>query len=168
MWTPPQVYAGERGKEIATLGRLGQQHRGGGGEQLAAENELGGTVAVGQEAVVADALKTGRDGVLQEAADELLGGKGHGLGLVAVAIILPLESDHAVFQRQDAPVGDGDAVGITAEILQYVLGSAKGRLGIDDPLAFAERSQIAGEELWVGKVLEVAKKLEFTGNVGLV
>ena len=40
--TPPQVHAGERGEEIAALGRLGQQHRGGGGQQSSAKIELGG------------------------------------------------------------------------------------------------------------------------------
>jgi hypothetical protein len=34
-------------------------------------------VAVGQEAIVTNALKTGRDGVLEEAMDELFGRKGH-------------------------------------------------------------------------------------------
>src|ERR1035437_10989735 len=57
-------------------------------------------MAVGQEAVVADALKAGRNGVLQEAADELVGGEGHHLGLVAVPVILPLEGNLAVFESQ--------------------------------------------------------------------
>ena len=41
-------------------------------EQLAAERELGGPVAVGEEAVVADAMEAVRQGVQQEAADELV------------------------------------------------------------------------------------------------
>src|ERR1019366_5987823 len=50
-------------------------------------------------------------------ADELVGGEGHHLGLVAVPVILPREGTLAVFESQEAPVGDGHAVGIAAEIL---------------------------------------------------
>jgi len=84
---------------------------------LPAESEFGGAVAVGQEAVVADALKTGRDGVLEETANELVGRKRHELGLVAVAVILLLKRNLMVFQCSEALVGNGDAVGVAVEIV---------------------------------------------------
>jgi len=124
---------------------------------LPTERELGLAMAVGQKAVVANALKAGRDGVLQEASDELVSGKRHDLGLVAVAIILPLEGDHTVYQREDAPVGDGDAVSITAEILQDVLGAAKRRFGIDHPFLVLEGGQIAGKSERIAERSEVAE-----------
>jgi hypothetical protein len=31
-------------------------------------------------------------------------------------------------------VGNGDLVGVTAKVVQYILGAAKGRLGVDDPV----------------------------------
>jgi hypothetical protein len=46
-------------------------------------------VAIGQEAVVADALKAFGQNVEQEATDELAGGEGHSLLPVAVAIVFP-------------------------------------------------------------------------------
>src|ERR1035441_10570467 len=105
-------------------------------------------MAVGQEAVVADALKAGRNGVLQEAADELVGGEGHHLGLVAVPVILPLEGNLVVFESQEAPVGDGHAVGIAAEIRQDMLWSTEGGLGVDHPLVvFEGRSEEHTSEL---------------------
>ena len=125
-------------------------------------------MAVGQEAVIADALKTGRDGVLEEAADELVGGKSHDLGLVAVAVVLPLEGDHAVFQFEDAPVGDRDTVGVAAEILQHVLGSTEGRFGVDHPFLLLERRQVTGKGEWICERSEVAEELEFSGGVGLL
>ena len=70
---------GECRQEVATLGRLREKLGTGGGEQLATERELGLTVAVGQETVVTNALQAGRYHVLQEAADEFLGGNGHHL-----------------------------------------------------------------------------------------
>ena len=42
--------------------------------EASAQRELGGAMAVGQEAVVADAVEAVRQDVQQEAADELVGG----------------------------------------------------------------------------------------------
>src|ERR1019366_2056853 len=85
----------------------------------------GRAVAVGQETVIADTWQAGRYHVLEEEADELLGGNGHHLGFASVAVILPLERDSAVFQSQEAPIGDGHAMGVAAEILEHVLRCAK-------------------------------------------
>src|SRR5260370_236031 len=82
------VVAGGRGG--ATRGGRGRL-RGWGVEEPRAEGELGGAVGVGEEAVVADAMEAVRQGVQQEAPDELVGRKGHDLGLAVVAVILPAE-----------------------------------------------------------------------------
>ena len=58
-------------------------------------------------------------------------------------------------------VGDGDAVGIAAEILQHVLGSAEGWFGVDDPIFAEERTQPGSEELGMGE------RCEFSGQVQL-
>ena len=50
------VGGGECCQQVAAIGRLGQQLGGGRGQQLTAEIEFGLAVAVGQEAVIADAL----------------------------------------------------------------------------------------------------------------
>ena len=60
-------------------------------------------------------------------------------------------------------VGDGDAVGIAAEILQHVLGSAEGWFGVDDPVFAEERAQPGGEELGMGESARVPRP----GAVGL-
>ena len=56
-------------------------------------------------------------------------------------------------------VGDGDAVGIAAEILEYVLGSAEGWFGVDDPIFAEKRTQPGREELGMGE------QCEFSGQV---
>jgi hypothetical protein len=48
------------------------------------------------------------------------------------------EGDLAVDEGDDAVVGDGDPVRVAAEIAEDVLGAAKGRLGVDDPLLGVE------------------------------
>jgi len=56
-------------------------------------------MAVGQEAVIADALETGRQGVLQEEADELLRGYGHDFA-ERVAVVGPGKGDLAVLEGE--------------------------------------------------------------------
>ncbi len=51
-----------------------------------------------------------RQGVQQEAPDELISRKSHELGLAVMAIILPAEGDFGIGQADQAGVGDGDAV----------------------------------------------------------
>ena len=65
------------------------------GEQLTCPGDVLGTLAAGEEAVVANAMEAAREHMDQEAADELAVGERHHLGpLTAVgAIVLPFECD---------------------------------------------------------------------------
>ena len=65
-------------------------------QQSAAQVEPGGAMAVGEEAVVADAMEAVGQRVQEEAADELVGVERHDLRLAAVAIISPAERDAIV------------------------------------------------------------------------
>lgn len=65
-------------------------------QQLTAPGKLSSSATIGEEAVVANSLKALRENVYQEAADELLGGEGHGLALVIIAIVLPGETHRVV------------------------------------------------------------------------
>ena len=51
-------------------------------------------------------------------------------------------------------VGDGDAVRITGEIVQNMLGTAEGWLGIDDPILVEELSEKLAKAMWLSKTLE--------------
>ena len=61
-------------------------------------------------------------------------GQRHQLLLVAVCGIAPAEGDVAVFKSDQSVVGDGDAVGVGAEIAQGMFGTTEGTLGVDDPV----------------------------------
>lgn len=61
-------------------------------QQLAAPGQLSPSATIGEEAVVSDPLKALGENVHQEAANKLVGGEGHGLALVVVAIVLPGET----------------------------------------------------------------------------
>src|SRR5712692_365626 len=79
---------------------------GGGGEELTRVGERAGDVGGCEQAEVTDLDEAGGQDVQQEAADELVGGKG---GTLAV---LGSEGDAAILEGNEALVGDADAVGV--------------------------------------------------------
>jgi hypothetical protein len=94
---------------------------------------------------VADANKALGEQVLQESAQELIPRKGHQFLLVVVSRIAPTKGDLAVGQRDQSMVGDGHAMGVTAEILEHIVGTAEGWFGVDDPV-FSEQWSEPGSE----------------------
>jgi hypothetical protein len=72
--------------------------------------------------------------VQEEAAEKAHAVEGHDALLAAVGIIAPAEADAMTVEGGDAVVADGHAVGVTAEVAQDMIWTAKGRLGIDVPV----------------------------------
>jgi hypothetical protein len=58
-----------------------------------------------------------------------------------VGIILPAEGDLVVLEGDEAMVGDGDAMGVAAEIAEDVMGTAERGFGIDDPIVTEQGTQ---------------------------
>src|ERR1700722_7397779 len=100
------------------------------GEQIAGACDIGRTVAIGEQAIVSDAVEAVRQNVDEEAADELVGGERHRLvaGAAVGTIILVPEGDAVLVEGDEPAVGDGDAVGIARQISEHRLGSAERRL----------------------------------------
>src|SRR5215472_9454844 len=95
-------------------------------EQLAGAGDVGGTIAVGEEAIVADPVEALGQHVHQEAADELMRGERHRLPAVGAvgavdAVVLPPEGDGIGVGGDQSAVGDGDAMGVAREIAQDLL-----------------------------------------------
>jgi len=68
--------------------------------------------AIGEQAIVADAMKAAWQNVGEEAADELMRFKRHGLVALAAfdPVVFVFEGDAFIIHRNQATVGDGDAV----------------------------------------------------------
>ena len=62
-----------------------------------------------------------------------------------MGIILPAEGDLVVLEGDEAMVGDGDAMGVAAEIAEDVMGAAEGWFGIDDPWLTEQGAQESAE-----------------------
>src|SRR5271166_4819266 len=115
-------------------------------------------MAVGKEADVADAMEAVRHGMLQKAADEFVSGECHDLGLSVVSIVLPGETDLAVFKSDQPAVGDGDTVGITAEITEDLFGSREWGFAKDHPVDLGQRVDVGGEAGGVARAASAPEK----------
>src|SRR6266481_1567564 len=69
----------------------------------------------------------------QESPDELVCREGHGLLLVVVAIVSPVEFHMTAFDIDDPMIGDGDPVRVAADVIHHLLWSGEGRFSVDDP-----------------------------------
>ena len=127
--------------------------RHGHGEQLPAACQISRAMAVAEKAVVADALKTIRQNVKQEAPQELICRQARHLGPLRMFVVLVGEGNLPVVKRLQAVIGDGDPMGIAAQIVQNPAGAAEWPLGLDHPLHIVERRQIPGEIVGIGQIL---------------
>ena len=106
-------------------------------KKLAAAGELPRTMAIAEQAVIANAMKPLGQDMQEEAADELIGGEGHVFLPIVVAIVPPGEAHPAVLDVVQAIVRDGDAMGISPDVFEDLLRSGERRLGVDDPRGFS-------------------------------
>ena len=65
-------------------------------------------------------------------------------------------------------IGNGDAVGIAAEIVQDLFRAAEGRLRVDHPLNLAAAFEQGFEAFRIGQLLKGAMESELAGGVGLL
>jgi len=68
----------------------------------------------------------------EEPADKLMGIEGHELDFVVVFIIPLLEGNPAILNFNNPVVGDGNPVGILAEVLKDLLRPGKGRFAVKE------------------------------------
>ena len=101
------------------------------------ENQCLAAVAVGKQSEVTDLDEAGGQDMEQEAADELDRIQAHDAAAVAMPRVPPAEAHLAVVEAQQPSVGDGDAMRVSGQILQYMFRSTERRLGVDHPLSAA-------------------------------
>ena len=122
-------------------------------EQRAAAFERSTSSAVGEEPEVANAHQSVRQNMKQETAQELMSGNSHDLLLTAVSIVSPAERDSLVLEGHEAMVGDGHAMGIAGQVVEHMVGAAKGWLGVDHPVLTEQLPEEVGEAAGSGQML---------------
>ena len=63
-------------------------------------------------------------------------------------------------------VGNSDAMGVTGQVVQNILRTAKGRLGVNDPVLAEEGTNQRTEKLRILEGLLISIKSEFPLSVG--
>ena len=92
--------------------------------------------AVGEKAEVTDAHEAIGQNVEEEAADEFLGMKGHGLFSIAISSISITQGDLAVLDVEDAVIGKSHAVGVAAEVIKHGLWRTERLFRVNHPVLF--------------------------------
>ena len=145
---------------MAGAAASGARGSGVGASRRRATRKLAVDVGGGEQAEVADLDEAAGQDVEQEAADEFVRGERDG------GAVLGGEGDAAFVEAAQALVGDADAVGIAAEVLEDLLGAAEGRLAVDDPVLLVQRVLPTGEGDGVGEVGARAVEVELAALAG--
>lgn len=131
---------GERGRRVvACCGLIGLL------EESETEWKEFCSLPVSEEAEVADAHKTTRQQVQEEASQKLFDGQSHQPLLVAVSGVAPTKGYVALGESNQPAVGDGHAVGVCAEISQHMFWPAERPFGVNDPVVTEQYPQPRGE-----------------------
>ena len=118
-------------------------------------------MAIGEEAIVPNAVKSVWQSVEQEAANELVIAQSHDLVLVVVPVIFPAEANDTVTVVDQAAVGDCHTVRIAAEVSQNLLWSAEWGLGVDHPFDVFESGQMLVKGIRLGEMRQGTEKAKF-------
>ena len=94
--------------------------------------------AVGQKAEVTDAHEALGQDVKQKAADEFVGIEGHRLFSIPIFAISVTQGDLAVLDFDDTVIGESDAVGVAAEVVENFLRRTERLFRVDDPALFPQ------------------------------
>ncbi len=77
----------------------------------------------------------------EKSANELHGVESHGALAVTLGVILPTKGDLTVLERNEPLIGDSDAMGVSSEVLEHLLGTAEGRFRVDNPFLSVKLGQ---------------------------
>src|SRR5271169_537943 len=110
-------------------------------ENFADQRHLDAAVAVGEKAIMPDALEPVGQDVQEETADELGGVERHALGCGSVHVILPGEGDAGLVASDETVVGNSDTVRVAAQVGEHLLGTGERAFGVHYPFDPAQRSE---------------------------
>jgi hypothetical protein len=124
--------------------------------------------ATGQEAEVPDTDEATRQHVKQEATQELVDVQSQESLFVLVSGVSPAEGDLVVQERNEPAVGNRNAMGVSAEIAQHLIGPAERRLAVDHPSRGVKLADQTPKQFGLSQAAKQAVKLELSGSVSLL
>jgi len=116
---------------------------------------------------VPDTHEALRKNMQQEAAQEFIVRQSGELLFVVVSGIAPAKSHLAIGKGDQAMVGDGHAMGVAAEIVQHIFGTAEGTFQVHHPVLSKQWPEPSREDLGFAEELQVFGEVELTILEGL-
>jgi hypothetical protein len=74
--------------------------------------------------------------------------------------VAPAKGDFLVGERDESVVGDGYAMGVTAQIAEHILGASEGSFRVDHPVPSEQWSQPGSKGFGLSEKLQVSMKVE--------
>jgi len=121
---------------------------------------------MGQKTEMADAHEPSGKHVQEEAPQELLHRQAQEALLISVGRISPAKGDLVTDQRDEAMVGDGNAMGVGAQVVKDILGASERWLAVDNPVLAEEGAEERCEGLRFCQRPEVPVETELAVGEG--
>jgi hypothetical protein len=120
---------------------------------------------VGKEPEVTYLLKTSREHMHQEAANELILRKSHFLAGVVILVVLVPESDGVIGHIRDSTIGDCNTMSVAAEIIDGIAESIEGLLDVRTPVSGVELIHERLPDVGDSEIKAGVRDNELTGRV---
>ena len=117
---------------------------------------------------MADAHEPSGKHVQEKPPQELLYRQGHEALLISVGRVSPAKGDLVTDQRDEAMVGDGNAMGVRAQVVKDILGASERWLAVDNPVLAEEGAEERCEGLSFCQRLEVPVETELGVGEGVL
>ena len=115
-----------------------------------------------------DTDETARQDMQQEATQELIGRQREESFLVSMSGVSPAKRDLVILEGNESGIGNRNAMGVSAEIAQHLLGSAARRLAVDHPSRRVKLTDQTPKQFGLRQALKQAVKTELSGSVSLL
>jgi len=104
----------------------------------------------------------------EEPAKELLATEHHRSLLSVPGVVLPPKGYLALRHVDNPVVGNGNAMGVSGQVMKNVFGPSEGGFGIDHPVVTEKRSKERAEGLLLGQEAEGSRKGELSLPTGVL
>ena len=157
IWPSPHTGQRERSMPVSRCSRTATESGPGGlgggwSRSRTAPRQRPSTRAIREQAKVPNAHEAARHHVQEKAAQEFVGLERHDLYAVVVGVVLPAETDTAVAVIDEPIIGQRDAVRVSPEVVEHLLGAGEGPLRMDDPVDGPQPTEEDGEGAAIGEI----------------
>jgi hypothetical protein len=104
----------------------------------------------------------------QEATQEFIDGKSQESLFVLVSGVSPAERDLVIQEGNEPAIGNRNAMGVSAEIAQHLIGSTERRLAVDHPSRPVKLTDQTPKQFGLSQAAKQAMKLELARSVSLL